>query len=316
MYFDWRLWDFTKGVRGRIAGAVAVGLFSSALGVARLALLGWLLGLVLSGTTFGALVPAAAVVVAVIAARGLAEYWRIMIAHGTAARVQLHLREKLYDKIVALGPPYFGQARTGEVMVSLIDGVEHLEVYFGQYLPQLLVAAVTPLAIFGFVAFLDLPVAAVFLAAALITLIAPSAFHRWDRRNSLARAKAYGEFAAEFLDSIQGLATLKAFGQSGARARLLAHKAHELFRSTMWVLATNSINVRVVRTQLDLEAKQLADPFGALEAEHLQVERVKVGDLEGEVGCVGMACRRFGHLTLSCLMCFVPNGIARLRSCP
>ena len=26
MYFDWRLWDFTKGVRGRISGAVAVGL--------------------------------------------------------------------------------------------------------------------------------------------------------------------------------------------------------------------------------------------------------------------------------------------------
>ena len=43
MYFDWRLWDFTKGVRGRISGAVAVGLLSSALGVARLALLGWLL---------------------------------------------------------------------------------------------------------------------------------------------------------------------------------------------------------------------------------------------------------------------------------
>jgi ATP-binding cassette subfamily C protein CydCD len=242
MYFDWRLWDFTKGVRGRIAGAVAVGLLSSALGVARLALLGWLLGLVLTGSSFGALLPAAAVVVAVIAGRGLAEYWRIMIAHGTAARVQLQLRDVLYDKIVALGPPYFGQARTGEVMVSLIDGVEHLEVYFGKYLPQLMVAAVTPLAIFGFVAFLDLPVATVFLAAALITLVAPAGFQRWDRRNSLARAKAYGDFAAEFLDSIQGLATLKAFGQSGARARLLAHKAHELFRSTMWVLATNSLS--------------------------------------------------------------------------
>ena len=39
---------------------------------------------------------------------------------------------------------------------------------------------------------------------------------------------------------MQGLATLKAFGQSRARGRFLAEKAHELFRSTMWVLASNS----------------------------------------------------------------------------
>ena len=52
---------------------------------------------------------------------------------------------------------------------------------------------------------------------------------------------AYGAFAAELLDSIQGLATLKAFGQSKPRAETLAVRARELFRSTMWVLATNSL---------------------------------------------------------------------------
>ena len=41
-------------------------------------------------------------------------------------------------------------------------------------------------------------------------------------------------------DSVQGLATLKAFGQSAARGRFLAEKAHDLFRSTMWELASNS----------------------------------------------------------------------------
>ena len=46
--------------------------------------------------------------------------------------------------------------------------------------------------------------------------------------------------APSLLDSVQGLATLKAFGQSAARGRFLAEKAHDLFRSTMWVLASNS----------------------------------------------------------------------------
>ena len=48
-------------------------------------------------------------------------------------------------------------------------------------------------------------------------------------------------FAAEFLDSIQGLATLKAFGQGKARADKLEVEARDLFRRTMWVLGTNSL---------------------------------------------------------------------------
>ena len=44
MYFDRRLWAFTRGVRARIAGTVVLGLFAVAAGIARLALFGWLLG--------------------------------------------------------------------------------------------------------------------------------------------------------------------------------------------------------------------------------------------------------------------------------
>ena len=62
----------------------------------------------------------------------------------------------------SLGPAHFVRERTGEVMLSLVEGVQQLEVYFGQYLPQLFVAALTPVLIFAFVAFLDLPVALVF----------------------------------------------------------------------------------------------------------------------------------------------------------
>ncbi|MDJ0610758.1 MAG: thiol reductant ABC exporter subunit CydC [Kiloniellales bacterium] len=254
MFFDRRLWVFTEGVRGRIAAAVLVGLISSLIGVARLALLGWLLGLVLLGASLERLLPAAGAVALVIALRGLTEYWRVMIAHETAARVQLHLRGLLYDQVVALGPAYFGLTRTGEVIVSLIDGVEQLEVYFGQYLPQFFVAALTPIAIFLCVAWLDLPVAAVLLAASLFTLVAPAAFHSWDTRRSMARAKAYGDFAAEFLDSIQGLATLKAFGRSGERTKLLREKADALFRSTMWVLATNSLSRGITDTGIAVGA--------------------------------------------------------------
>ena len=43
MFFDARLWQFTRGVRLRIAATVAMGVFASLVGMGRLALLGWLL---------------------------------------------------------------------------------------------------------------------------------------------------------------------------------------------------------------------------------------------------------------------------------
>ena len=242
MFFDNRLWQFTRGVRLRIAATVAVGVFASLVGIGRLALLGWLLARVFAGASFSELIVPFALVAAVMGLRGYIEYARAMVAHRTAVRVQLALRERLYAKVVALGPAHFGLARTGAVMISMIDGVEQLETYFGQYLPQLLVSLITPLIVFGLLAFFDFPVAAVMLGFAMFTLFAPASFQRWEAKSSMRRSQAYRGFAAEFLDAIQGLATLKAFGQSAARGRVLAERAHEVFRSTMWVLATSALN--------------------------------------------------------------------------
>src|SRR5471030_2751350 len=236
-----RLLVFTKGVRGRIAAAVALGLFSVGMGVARLGLLGWLIGQVFAGKGPADLLWPIGLIALVMVLRGVSEHWRAVTAHETAARVQKNLRRILYDKIASLGPATIGRQRSGALTLSMIDGVEQLETYFGQFLPQFLIAMLSPLLIFAVVAFIDLPVALVMLTAALVALFAPAVWHKWDVRNSGFRQKAYASFAAEFLDSIQGLATLKAFGQGKTRADKLEVEARALFKRTMWVLATNSL---------------------------------------------------------------------------
>src|SRR3989304_2469872 len=120
MYLDWRLWAFTRGVRLRIAGTVLLGLLAVGAGIARLALLGWLLGRVIAG--------------------------------GSPR---------------SPGPPPFTRSRTCEVILSVVEGVQQLVSYFGQYLPQLAVAALTPPLIFGFVAFVGLPPALVLVPPGL-----------------------------------------------------------------------------------------------------------------------------------------------------
>ncbi|TWT12738.1 ABC transporter ATP-binding protein [Reyranella sp. CPCC 100927] len=239
MHFEPRLWVFTEGVRWRIAWAVLIGLMAVGLGVARLGLLGWLIGEVFAGRNVENLALPIGLIAVVMVLRGAFEHWRAVVAHETAARVQKKLRRAIYDQIAVLGPGTVGRQRSGALTLSLTDGVEQLEVYFGQFLPQFLISLLTPILIFAAVAFIDLPVAAVMLGFALIALFAPALWHKRDVANAQGRQKAYAAFAAEFLDSIQGLATLKAFGQSQARADKLEVEARDLFQRTMWVLGTN-----------------------------------------------------------------------------
>ncbi|HWK48066.1 MAG TPA: ABC transporter ATP-binding protein [Stellaceae bacterium] len=237
MYFDLRLWRMMAGLRGRIVASVVLGLMAMAFGIARFVFLGQLLALVFQGASAGQVVlPACGVAASIILRAGL-DHLRTIVAHRTAGQVQSALRGRLYDKIVALGPGWFGAERTGGVMLSMVDGVEQLQTFFGQYLPQLCIAAAAPVAIFAFIAWWDLPVASVLVAAALFTLLLPILIHRRDRQAALARQKAFKAFGEEFLDAVQGLPTLKAFGQSRTYGAMLADKARALSDSTFWVLA-------------------------------------------------------------------------------
>jgi len=237
MYFDRRLWQLTRGLRGWIALAVLLGLVASVVGIARFAILGVLLSRVFNGAGFVTIAIPAFGVGAAVALRGIVDHHRTMISHRTAARVQEDLRGRLYDKIAALGPAWFAGERTGGVMLSIVDGVEQLQTFFGQYVPQVTIAALTPVAIFVFIAFWDVPVATVMLVFALVTLIAPTVFLHIERRSSHGRQGALKSFGSEFLDGVQGLPTLKAFGQSEAYGRRLAERARELCNSSLRVIS-------------------------------------------------------------------------------
>ena len=127
MHFDLRLWRMTQGCAARIALAVLLGLLALGFGIARFVFLGRFLAGVFQGAPAAALVwplppPRVAIVL-----RAALDHGRTMVAHRTATRVQETLRGRLYDKIVALGPAWFGAERTGGVMLSMVDGVEQLQ---------------------------------------------------------------------------------------------------------------------------------------------------------------------------------------------
>jgi ATP-binding cassette, subfamily B, bacterial len=237
MYFDWRLWAMMEGLRLRVAASVGLGLIAMAVGILRFVCLARVLALTFAGASLRAIAIAAAATATCVLLRAGLEHARAQLAQETAGRVQAVLRARLFDRIAALGPAWFGTERTGGVMLAVIDGVEQLQTFFGAYLPQLFIAASAPLVIFAVLAWWDVPTAAVMLVAALATLALPMLIHNADKRGAIDRAAAFKAFGEEFLDAVQGLPTLKSFGQSGAFAAKLAERARALSNSTFWVLS-------------------------------------------------------------------------------
>ncbi|WP_334167462.1 ABC transporter ATP-binding protein [Achromobacter mucicolens] len=273
MYFDSRLWRLTEGLRASMAGGIFLGLLALAAGIARYVFLGQLLARVFDGAPWQDWAAPALCVAAMVLLRAFLDDWRTVQANRTSAAIQHTLRARLYDRMVALGPAWFANQRTGGIMLTVVDGVEQLQTFFGQYLPQVAIAAAAPFAIFAVIAFWDVPTALVFLAAALFALFGPMAVHMLDRRASLARSRSLNEFGEEFLDAVQGLPTLKSYGQGKAWGERLAARARSLSDNTFWVLSVSLLTRGI---------SDLGVALGAALALTLGAWRVAAGDMSVE----------------------------------
>ena len=271
MYLDRRLLTHTRGVRMRIAAAALLGLLAVAAGISRLAFSGLIIAGVLTGAAFSSLIPYLAAVAGFIALRAVFQYLRDMVSQETAARVKAGLHDKLYRHALDLGPGHFDQKRTGDVLLSLGEGVEQLQVFYGQFLPQIVVAGVAPILIFFLMASFDVVIGLIFLVFALLTLLETPLFLMFTGESSRRRRASYGAFGADFLDSIQGIGTLKIFGRTRSQGEALAARARHLYRTTMGVLAVNMVSVGVTTFGI-LGGTACALAWGAL--------KVSAGDLE------------------------------------
>ncbi len=153
-----------------------------------------------------------------------------------AARIKTDLRERLVQRLFTLGPAYARGERTGELVNTLTEGIEALDAYFSQYLPQLVLAALLPLAILLFVFPLDWLSGIVLLFTGplipiFMMLIGSAA-------DALTR-KQYSQLSlmsAHFLDVLQGLTTLKIFGRSREQIETIARVSYQFRDTTLSVL--------------------------------------------------------------------------------
>lgn len=237
MKFDRRLLAQLRDARALFALTILCGAGVGALIVAQARVLSALLADVfLRAATLDRVWNALLVLLAIIAARAILAWAGEVSAFAIAARIKQNLRVRLFAHLLARGPAYVRGERTGELTNTLTEGIEALEAYFSQYLPQLVLAALVPLLILAFVFPLDLLSAFVLLVTAplipFFMILIGSAADALTRR----QWKSLSLLSAHFLDVLQGLATLKMFGRSREQIETIARISYQFRDATLGVL--------------------------------------------------------------------------------
>jgi len=183
-------------------------------------------------------------------------------ANRIAVRVKTDLRKALFEKLIELGPRFAHSERTGELTNTLVEGIETLDAYFSQYLPQLILAALVPLVFLFFIFPLDLITGLILLLTAplipiFMVLIGNMAQAKTRQQwNTLSRMSAY------FLDVVQGLTTLKRLGRSRAQVGMIARVSNDYRLTTMSVLRITFLSAFALEMVATLSTAVVAVEIG------------------------------------------------------
>ena len=146
------------------------------------------------------------------------------------------LREKIYDKLVRLGPDRSDDTGTAELLQTASEGVDQLETYYGAYLPQFFYAMLAPLTLFAVLCFVSWKAALVLLIAVPLIPVSIIVVQKWAKKILGSYWDQYTELGDSFLENLQGLTTLKIYQADGERNVRMNEEAEKFRRATMRVL--------------------------------------------------------------------------------
>lgn len=183
-------------------------------------------------------------------------------ANAGAVKIKTDLRNRLFEHILKLGPAYARGQRTGELTAATVEGIEALDAYFSQYLPQLVITALIPLSILIFIFPIDPLSGFILLTTAPLIPFFMIMIGRGAEVVTKRQYETLRLLSAHFLDSLQGLTTLKLFGQSKAQAHTIGQVSEKFRDTTMSVLRITFLSALALELLATLSTAVIAVEVG------------------------------------------------------
>jgi ATP-binding cassette, subfamily C, bacterial CydCD len=258
-----RLLSLTRDSRPALLLTVLSGFLAGLLTIAQAYLLSSTVhGVFLEGQTLAQVSHWLRLILIVIAGRALLTWVNEVSANVVAVKIKTDLRERLFSHILKLGPAYTRGQRTGELTTAAVEGIEALDAYYSQYLPQLVITALVPISILIVVFPIDLLSGIVLLVTAPLIPFFMVMIGKGAEVVTKRQYQTLSRLSAHFLDSVQGLTTLKLFGQSGAHAKNIETVSNQFRDTTLGVLRITFLSALALELLATLSTAVIAVEIG------------------------------------------------------
>ena len=187
-----------------------------------------------------------AVIASTIIARIFTSKAAVRMSYLASKTVKRKMRELIYGKLLRLGSSYSEKVSTAELVQESVEGVDQLESYFGQYVPQFFYAFIAPVTLFVLFG-----LAGSWSTAAVLLIcvpLIPGAIMMVQKIAKKLLSKYWGQYTelgSTFLENLQGMTTLKIYQADGYKNEEM-NKESEHFRDVTMKVLTMQLNSIIV----------------------------------------------------------------------
>lgn len=260
---DPRLWRHVRAFRAWVLGAVALGLARTVCLVLQATFLASALSDLLfrRGDHRRLVAALVGLVIATVVRAGLSLLSE-RAATRAAIRTKAELRDEALHQTMARGPVWLARQHTGELAVTLGHGLDALDDYIGRYLPGTILAVLAPIVLVAWIAHLDLLSAAILLVVLGLLPVFMVLVGQLTRARVAARWRTLARLSGQFLDAVEGLATLRAFGRAARQRDAITEATTALRQATMGTLQVALLSGLILETLAAIGTALVAVPLG------------------------------------------------------
>ncbi len=187
-----------------------------------------------AGKTFDSVLVILIGIVTAVLIRGIFQFLSDLYSRRLAVQIKSKIRSELIQKATRIQLHTDHQRSSFQTL--MIDGVEALDSYFSQYVPQLLISVFIPISILFFVFPLDGLTGWVLLLTAPLVPVFMILIGRYSQSVTASQWSKLNRMSRFFMDSIRGVKTLLLFNQGDQQVQRIKNVSNEYFEVTMRVL--------------------------------------------------------------------------------
>lgn len=151
---------------------------------------------------------------------------------------------------------------SGQLTTLLIKGANSLDIYLARFLPQLVTAAFTPVAVISLIALFDLTSAVISILTLPLIPIFGALIGKFTKEAVSEKWQTLGTLSKYFEDSLRGIYTLSIFGRHRTQGKRIQEMGDRYTGETMKVLRISFLSALVLELAATISVALIAVSIG------------------------------------------------------